>query len=115
MHAQIRTVIGSLRFTTGSVSIDLSAGERTPLGNIISRVYYETNIGDVVDRAYRSGYPHNGGQHTFHFQGPRGEAVAMLELIKETMLERFKLNEETRQVANELSFVSQEIIGHRPK
>ena len=113
MHPQIKHIINRLLFTPGMVDIDLSAGEHTPMGNILDIVYYRTNICEVVDRAHRSGYPHNGGSHTFHYHGPKRDAVAMLELIKETVLENFKMDEETRRVANELSFVSQEIVRNK--
>jgi hypothetical protein len=114
MHAQVRNVIDHLRFTTlNNVLVELSAGESTPLGSILSKVYYQTNICDVIDREYRSGYPHNGGMHTFTFLGPKREAVSMLELIKEVISEKFKLDNETIQVLSELSFVSQEILKRK--
>lgn len=113
MHAQIRTVIDRLMFTPREVLVELSADERTPLGNILYKVYYQTNICDVIDRERRWGYPHNGGSHTFTFRGPRRDAVAMLELIKEEIAEHFTLSDEESRVLSELSFVSQEIISRR--
>jgi len=113
MHAQIRNVISRLEFSTGTVLVELSAGEQTPLGRLLNLLYYQTNLCEVIDRDCRFGYPHNGGSHTFTFRGPRGDAVAMLELIKETLAEKFALQGEEAQVNSELSFVSQEILAGR--
>lgn len=115
MHAQIHYAISRLQFSPGQVLVELSAGEQSPLGKILNIVYYRTNICDVVDRDNRWGYPHNGGQHTFTFRGPHGDAVSMVELIKETVMDKFKLDDETRQVASELSYISQEILAGRRK
>lgn len=113
MHHQIKHIISRLLFTPGSVQIDLSAGEQTPLGRILYKVYYQTNICDVVDREHRSGYPHNGGSHTFHYHGPKREAVAMLKLIKEVINENFKVSGEEAEVLSQLSYVSQEILSRK--
>jgi hypothetical protein len=117
MHAQIRNVIEGLHFTLGHVSFDLTATEQTPLGRILYCVYYGTNITDVIDRNTRWGYPHNGGQHTFEYSGPWGDAVAMLELIKEVVSEKYgdKLDATESQVLSEFSYISQEIIAGRKK
>lgn len=115
MHAQIHHVINRLQFSPGQVFVELSAGEQSPLGKILNIVYYRTNICDTLDRDNRFGYPHNGGQHTFSYRGTHGDAVAMIELIKETVMDNFKLDDEVRQVASELSFVSQEILSGRRK
>ena len=116
MHAQIRNVINRLELTTGGeVHVELTSGEQTPLGNLVSRLYYQTNVMAVVDRDSRWGYPHNGGQHTFQYRGSPRDAVAMLELFKEVLLDNFKLNAEESQVANEFSYISQEILALRRK
>ncbi len=117
MHAQIKAAIGTLRLMAGiGIYLDLSAGERTPLGNLLNIVYYQTNLCDVIDRDNRFGYPHNGGQHTFQYRGPAGDAVSMIELIKETLLEgKYRLSEEDRQVAHELSYISQEVLALKRK
>lgn len=112
MHAQIKGVIGTLRFIGTDLYMDLSAGEQTPLGELLYKVYYQTNVCDVIDNEHRFGYPHNGGQHTFQYRGPARDAVAAVELIKETLLEKFpKLTEEQKDVAHQLSYVSQEILA----
>ncbi len=114
MHPQIKTVISRLRFFTDLVILDLTSAQHTPMGKLLYNVYYRTNICDVVDRESRYGYPHNGGEHTFSFRGKPWDAVTMLELIKETMIEgKFGLTEEEREVASQLSFVSQEIIARK--
>ena len=115
MHTQIRSVIKGLRWPgAGMVQLELTAGEHTPLGRLVGRLYYQTGVMDLVDKDTRWGFPHNGGQHTFGFEGSRRDAVAMLEIFKEA-LEVFKLTEEESQVASELSYISQDIISGPPK
>jgi hypothetical protein len=114
MHWQIDDVIRSIKFTPKGVFFRLSAGQDTSLGEILYRVYYQTNLCDVVSREDRFGYPHNGGQHTFEYHGNWRDAVAMIELIKEEM-DRFVLSSNAGKVAHELSYISQEILSRRPK
>ena len=114
MHAQIKRVIERLVFHPGKVYVELSATQSSPLGLILFEVYYNTKICDIVSRDDRHGYPHNGGQHTFSYKGRPGDVVALLETIKEEVGQR-KLNEETRQVLSELSFISQEILARKGK
>jgi hypothetical protein len=113
MHAQIRTIIASLLHQPGKVHVRLSAGERTPLGNIIGRVYYNSHVLEGLNYSERTGYPHNGGQHTLELHCKPLDAIEMIEMIKEEALTRLCLTEEERTVANELSFVSQEIHSLR--
>jgi hypothetical protein len=109
MHAQIKQVIGTLLHQPGKVMVKLSAGVQTPLGKIIGRVYYNTNVLEALNYTERCGYPHNGGQHTLELVCAPLDAIEMIEMIKEVALEKLALNEEERQVASELSYISQEI------
>jgi hypothetical protein len=113
MHHQIKEVIRRLEFKPHTVLVELTAGEQTPLGRLLCKVYYQTYICDVIEREFRFGFPHNGGQHTFTYRGPWQDAVAMLELMKETLMDNFNLSEEERQVASEFSYISQEILAGR--
>lgn len=111
MHPQIQSVIDSLHFTPSTVCVTLTAGESTPLGNIVGRIYYHTDVLEVLDRNQRFGYPNNGGQHTLSFRCSPKDAVTLIELIKETVVGRFTYTEQEARVANELSFISQEILA----
>lgn|SRR5574337_856401 len=114
MHAQIKHIIGRLEFKSSQdVIVELSSGEQTPMGKLLNRLYYQTGVMDVVDRDSRFGYPHNGGQHTFTYRGTPRDAVAMLELFKEVLQEKFTLTEEESQVCSEISYISQEILAGR--
>ena len=113
MHSQIRTIIASLLHQPGKVHVRLSAGEQTPLGRIIGRVYYNSKVLEGLNYDERSGYPHNGGQHTLELHCAPLDAIEMIEMIKEEALKRLCNNEEEATVANELSFVSQEIHALR--
>jgi hypothetical protein len=116
MHHQIKKVCAGLQHHVNpkGVSFDLSAGEQTPLGRILNLMYYRTGVVDLLPRDSHFGYPHNGGMHTFHYTGPKGDAVAFLELLKEELDQpKYRLNEEERQVLRELSFISQDILSRR--
>lgn len=113
MHAQIKEVIRRLMHEPGRVYVDLSAGEQTPLGRIIGRVYYNTNVLECLSYQERAGCPHNGGSHTLTLHCRPLDAIEMIEMIKEVALERLCVTEEEREVANQLSYVSQEIHSLR--
>lgn len=112
MHAQIKAACRTLkRRNGGNVQFTLTSGEQTPMGRILYFVYYRSNILDLVPGC-TTGYPHNGGQHTFTFNGPAKDAVAFVELLKEVCMERpWIACPEVRTVANELSFLTQDIIA----
>lgn len=113
MHPQIKDIIGSLLHEPGKIHVRLSAGEQTPLGKIIGRVYYNSSVLEGLTFDERSGYPNNGGQHTLNLHCKPLDAIEMIEMIKEEALNRLARTEEEREVANQLSFVSQEIHGLR--
>lgn len=115
MHQQIKRVIETMHTAQGRVYVRLSAGEQTPLGKLIGRVYYNSNVLEVLGYNERSGYPHNGGQHTLELHCKPLDAIEMLELIKGECLAKLARNEEERQVASELSYISQEIYHLRRK
>jgi hypothetical protein len=115
MHAEIKQVTETLLFTLNRVHVRLSAPEHSALGQIIGQVYYNTRILDLLRSTERTGYPHNGGQHTLELHCAPLDAIEMIEMIKETALEHFKLNEEQRRVASQLSYISQEIHKRRYK
>lgn len=110
MHHQIKAVIATLRKPSAhEVAFNLTAGQHTPLGHILRRMY-QFRVEETLDSANRTGYPYNGGQHTFRFCGRFHDGVQFLELLKEVLSEKAMFNEEERQVLSELSFVSQEIL-----
>ncbi len=109
MHAQIKEVIKTLLHDLEKVHVRLSAGEQTPLGKIIGRVYYNTDILQCLSFTERSGFPHNGGQHTLELHCRPLDAIEMIEMIKYVALEKLAFTGSERQVASELSYISQEI------
>lgn len=114
MHWQIKHVIDMILFTRDKVSVRLSAGEQTPLGNIICRLYYQSNVMDLLSHEERFGYPHNGGSHTLELFCRPLDAVAMIEAMKEeAQIRNFALTPEESQVINEMSYISQEILSRR--
>ena len=116
MHRQIKQVIESLKFQDGKVHVRLSAGEQTPLGKIIGRLYYQSRVMDLLPPDQRFGYPHNGGQHTLSLACRPLDAVAFIEALKEeAQARKFAITEEESQVVSELSYISQEILAGRNK
>lgn len=115
MDTQIRSVLKTLKpIGPGRISIELSAAERSPLGRILHQVYYATDACDLLSNEHRSGFPHNGGQHTFRYSGPKKEFVAWLEIVKEELEQpKYRLNEIERQVLSQFSFISQDILSLR--
>lgn len=63
------------------VILDLSAGEQTSLGKIVSHMYYGKNheLLDLLSTHW--GYPHNGGQHSLMARGPKEEIRLFLEFL----------------------------------
>ncbi len=119
MHADIKRVLSTLKKLTdhpsGRIAIDLSSGQFTPLGKILSIIYYRMDVCDLLEPMERFGFPHNGGQHTFSYRGNGRDFVAWLELVKEEVNSKFGLGltGDEHQVLSELSFISQEILALR--
>lgn len=107
MHEQIKNAIKSIRLQTdGNVSVCLSAGQCTPLGSIVGKMYYNTNLTSLIRSV---GYPHNGGEHTFTYIGSIGDYVAFTQLLQEEM-KKLTLTDEQKLVVSQLSFICQELL-----
>jgi len=114
MHHQIKAVIATMRSAPGNrVHIVFSAGQYTALGRVIGDMYYKTQLTDLLDSSQSSGYPHNGGQHTFRLTATPGDAIAFIEALKEELEGKHTVDEEHRQVISQLSFISQECYAFR--
>ncbi len=109
MHPQIASVCKSIRYKNGNARVTLTSGEQTPLGKILFFLYYKSDLLDLLEHNSVIGYPHNGGQHSCIITAPFGDVIAFIELLKETVLARYK-NPEMLAVASELSFISQDIL-----
>lgn len=65
-----------------NIRINLSYGENTSFGKALYNLYYGNKV--LLEMApNRSGYPHNGGEHTLSISGEAGECRAFLELLKD--------------------------------
>jgi hypothetical protein len=113
MNPKIKAVIATIskpgRLRAG-VEFDLSAAEQTPLGHILRRMYFYTDITDLF-RGSITGYPHNGGRHTCHFSGSKEDALVFLELLQEELRTWFCPKKDLVEhcILNELTFVAQEL------
>lgn len=68
------------------IRVILSASQGTERGFFLAHLYYEEIYRSLVDLAPgRTGFPHNGGDHTFAIRGRVEEVIAWLELVIETV------------------------------
>ena len=66
----------------GTVTIDLTSPQDSGLGIIIGKMYYNTQISELLGDM-RSGYPHNGGSHTLRLRGNYEDVIAGIEMIRD--------------------------------
>jgi hypothetical protein len=68
-------------------NIKASQCEQTPAGDFLCFLYYRTGAIDLLKREERSGFPHDGGQHTLIFHiGPEfriDDVEAFLDVVEE--------------------------------
>ena len=62
--------------------VDLSTAQHIPFGKMLSHLYY-SNQALLALAPGRSGYPHNGGEHTLSLNGDKHDIVAFLDLVVE--------------------------------
>ena len=65
------------------VTVFLTSGEQTPMGKVLADIYYRNHSGLCDLAPGRTGYPHNGGQHSFSTTGTIPDVIAFLELVME--------------------------------
>lgn len=69
--------------------IDLSYGQHTEFGKCVGHMYYSNNaLRELAPN--RSGYPHNGGEHTFCISGGYDECETFVKLFAEHYGDRVK-------------------------
>jgi hypothetical protein len=61
----------------------LDDGQETPIGKVLGHLYYQTKLIDLWNQDQRSGYPHNGGQHTLSIHADAEDIISWLELVEE--------------------------------
>mgnify|MGYP003545374229 FL=1 len=66
----------------GTVTIDLTSPQESGLGIIIGKMYYNTQISELLGDMC-SGYPHNGGSHTLRLCGNYEDVIVGIELIRD--------------------------------
>lgn len=64
--------------------IDLSQPQNTPAGTLLGRMYYSGFIEAVLTQAEFSGYPHNGGMHSFSIAMQPADLKAFLDTVQDT-------------------------------
>jgi hypothetical protein len=86
-----------------SIRVKLSSCQESAVGKALGHLYYSNST--LCSLApNRSGYPHNGGEHTLDISGDSGECSAFIEL----MIERYP------QAADQFQYVLSEIkVGNR--
>lgn len=64
--------------------INASHPQHTPAGKLLGVMYYSGFIQTALSQEQRSGYPHNGGEHTFSLSMSPADIGAFLAIVKET-------------------------------
>ena len=60
--------------------LDLTSGERTPLGIVVYQLYYKSNVLDLIQNC---GCPHNGGEHTLSLIACKDDLIAFMDIVIE--------------------------------
>ncbi len=70
------------KYIDGLVMVDLSSPQNSQIGRILYHIYYHNET--LCDMApARTGFPNNGGEHTFSVAGTPGDVAAWIELVIE--------------------------------
>jgi hypothetical protein len=64
--------------------VTLTDLQESALGKLLHQLYYGRSDALCDLAPNRTGFPHNGGQHTFTMRGKKDDLVAYLELLEET-------------------------------
>jgi hypothetical protein len=64
------------------IHLKLSQPQHTDAGNLLGRMYYGHFIDSTTTREERSGYPHNGGEHTLYMDMTADDFEAWAQLIE---------------------------------
>lgn len=64
--------------------VSASQAQHSPAGHLLSKMYYGSFLDKLVPREQRSGYPHNGGEHTLNLAMTLPDLKALLDLVLET-------------------------------
>lgn len=64
--------------------VDASLPQHTPGGYLLYNMYYGTFLDRVLKREERTGYPHNGGEHTLNLHLSWDDLQAFLDVVHET-------------------------------
>lgn len=86
----------------GTIVIELSAPQESPLGKIVGDLFYNTRLLEMVKH---TGYPHNGGEHTLSIYGQPKDLIAFLELVIERFLPFPKYSEGIAKIKEIIAFV----------
>ena len=72
------------------IGLNLSQCIHTPAGNLLGRMWYDGFIQNLLIKNEYSGFPNNGGHHTFHLKLSVQDLYAFLELVKDLYGKRQK-------------------------
>lgn len=65
-------------------NVRASQAQHTPEGHLLGRMFYGHFLDAVTVSSQRSGYPHNGGEHTLSLSMTLPDLKAFLDLVLET-------------------------------
>lgn len=68
---------------TRKIIVKLSSEQESVVGKVLNDIYYRSSCAYLEMAPGRTGYPHNGGVHSFAIQGSPGECLAYMEILAE--------------------------------
>ena len=66
------------------IAVNASQRLDTAAGRLLGRMYYGSFIDKTLSHGESTGYPNNGGEHTFRLHMKPADIVAFLELVEES-------------------------------
>lgn len=66
-----------------TIRVNMSAGQETTFGKILSNLYYGSGRHLLETVTGRSGYPHNGGEHTLYVNATKEEVLSFFDQLED--------------------------------
>lgn len=66
-----------------TIRVNMSAGQETPFGKILYNLYYGSGRHLLESVTSRSGYPHNGGEHTLYVNATKEDVLSFFDQLEQ--------------------------------
>ncbi|MBI6727306.1 hypothetical protein YA0089_27200 [Pseudomonas viridiflava] len=68
---------------TRQIIVKLSSEQESVVGKVLYDIYYRSSRAYVEMAPGKSGYPHNGGEHSLTIKGSADDCIAYVEILAE--------------------------------